>query len=99
VFNRITYRNAEGEQENLTPCEESCAEDDITDWPPILEGTEDQNELRDDINWDANERPEHVDDVQCDRRRVGESEELLKGGNSDEEGNTKDNEARDAEEP
>ena len=98
MFDRIAYRNAEREQQNLTPCIESCAKDDIADRPPILECTEDQNQLRDDVNWDADERPKHVYDVQCDRIRVGEAEDLLKGGDSDEEGSTEDNEARDAEE-
>jgi len=98
VFNRIAYRNAKREQENLTSCVEGRAKDDITDRPPILEGTEDEDELGDDVNGDADERPEHVYDVQCNRRRVGEAEELLESGNSDEEGSTEDNEARDAEE-
>lgn len=37
-------------------------------------------------------------DVQCDRIRVGKAEELLKGGDQDEEGSTEDNEARHTEE-
>jgi len=98
VFYRIAYRNAECEQENLTSCVEGRAKDDITDWPSILESTEYEDELRDDVHRDADERPKHVYDVQCYRRRVGKAEELLESGDSDEEGSTEDNEARYAEE-
>lgn len=98
MFNRIAYRNAEREQENLASCVEGRTKDDITDWPPILEGAEDKNQLGDDVNWHTDERPEYVDDVKCNRGGVGESEELFEGGDSDEEGSTEDHQARDSEE-
>ena len=45
VFDSVTYCGAEGEKNDLGNCEERRAENDITDGPPVFEGTEYQDEL------------------------------------------------------
>jgi hypothetical protein len=72
----------------LTSSIECCTEDDITYWPSVFESTEDENELRDDVDGDTDERPEDVDYEESDGFGVGESEELFEGGYGDKKGGT-----------
>ena len=86
MFNRITDRHTKREQQDLTSSIKCCTKDDITYWPSVFKSTEDENELRDDVDGDTDERPEDVDYEESDGFGVWESEELFEGGNSDEEG-------------
>lgn len=93
MFDGIANRYAEGEEQDLSTSIESCAEDDVADGPPVLEGAEDQDELRDDVDWNADERPDDVDDEERDGFGIVEPKELLEGGDGDEERYSEDEEA------
>jgi len=80
VFDGIANRYAESEEQDLSTSIESSAEDDVTDGPPVLEGAEDQDELRDDVDRNADERPDDVDDEERDGFGIVEPKELLEGG-------------------
>ena len=98
VFDGVADGNAEGEQQNLREHPEARAEDDVADRPAVLEGTEDEDQLRHDIDDGADERPQDVDNPEANWLGVFEAGELLEGGDRDEEANTEDDEAGDAEE-
>ena len=80
MFNRITDRHTKRKQQDLTSSIKCCTKDDVTYWPSVFKSTEDENELRDDINGDADERPEDIDYEESDGFGVWESEELFEGG-------------------
>jgi len=46
VFDSVTYRHAEGKEKDLRDSVEGDAEDDVTQRPPVIQGPEDENELR-----------------------------------------------------
>ena len=54
MFDGVADRDAEGEQDDLSNGEEGGAEYDISDGPAVFEGSEDENELGDDVNDGAN---------------------------------------------
>jgi len=93
VFDGIANRYAESEEQDLSTGVESSTEDDVTDGPPVLEGAEDQDELRDDVDRDTDERPDDVDDEERDWFGIVEPKELLEGGDGDEERYSEDEEA------
>jgi hypothetical protein len=66
VFDRITDRHTKRKQQDLTTSIKCCTKDDITYWPSVFKSTEDENELRDDVDGDADERPEDVDYEESD---------------------------------
>jgi len=80
VLDGITNCNAESEQQDLTASKEHGAEDDVADWPSILKGAEDKDELGNDVDGDTDERPDEIDDEKCDWFCVVKSEFLLEGG-------------------
>ena len=88
MLDRVTYRNAEREQEDLPDGVEGDAKDDVTDGPAVLECLEDEHELRDGVDDDADHRPNQVYDPQADRLRILEPGELLESGYRDEEAYT-----------
>lgn len=45
MFDSVTYRDTESEEDDLGDGEERCAKDDISNGPSIFEGTEDEDEL------------------------------------------------------
>jgi hypothetical protein len=57
VLDRIAYGLAECEKEDLSDGEEGSTKDDIANRPPIIEGAEYENELGDDVDGNADERP------------------------------------------
>lgn len=98
MLNRIANRHAEREQQHLRTSKERRAKDDIADRPPVLERAEDEDELQDDIDGNADDRPDQIDDEERDRFGVAESELLLEGGDGDEKGDAEHEETRDAQE-
>jgi hypothetical protein len=78
--------------------EECGAEDDVANRPAVIERAEDEHELRDSVDDGADERPEDVDDPECDGLGEAEAGEALEGRDGEEEGNAKDDQTRDAEE-
>jgi hypothetical protein len=61
MLDRIANCHAERKQQDLASSVKCCTKDDITDWPSVLQSTEDEDELGDDVYGDADERPEDVD--------------------------------------
>jgi hypothetical protein len=66
MLDGVTYRRAKSEQEYLCNCEKGGPKDDIADGPSIFQGTKDQDQLRDDVDDDASQRPKKVDDPKCE---------------------------------
>lgn len=66
VLYGVANSHAESEQENLCNGEKRCAEQDIADWPAIFQGADNENKLKDDVNSNADEWPEQIDDPQSD---------------------------------
>lgn len=62
VLDRVAYCDTECEQNYLRDGEECGTEDDITDGPAIVECAENEDELGNNIDYGANEGPEHVHD-------------------------------------
>jgi len=86
VFNRITNRHTKRKQQHLTSCIKRCSKNDITYWPSVFKGTEDEDKLGDDVDGDTDERPDDVDYEESDGFGVWESEELFECGYGDEKG-------------
>lgn len=86
MLDRITDRRAKREEQHLATGEERCAEYDVANGPPIVEGAEDKNELGYDVDGDAEEGPDEVDDEEGDGFGIVKAELLLEGGDGDEEG-------------
>ena len=95
MFDGVTYCRAKGEQENLCDCEKGRPEDDIADGPSIFQRTEDQDQLRDDVDDCANQRPENVDDPKSEGFGILESHKAFEGRDGDEKRDAKDSEATD----
>ena len=93
MLDRITDRHAEREQQHLPPRIKDTAKDDIANGPPVLERAEDEDELRDDVDDGAHERPQNVDDPEANWLGKAEASEALEGGDRNEEADTEDNEA------
>jgi len=87
MLDRITDRRAKREEQHLATPEERCAEYDVADGPPVVEGAENKDELGYDVDGDADEWPEKVDDEEGDGLGVVEAKLLFEGGDGDEEGN------------
>ena len=98
VLDCITDRRAKREEQHLSTGEERCAEYDVANGPPVIEGAEDKDELGYDVDGDADKRPEEVDDEEGDGFGVVETKLLFESGDGDEEGDGKDEEAGYAEE-
>ena len=89
MFNRITNRHTKRKQQHLTSSKKRCAKDDIAYWPSVFKRAEDEDELRDNVDGDTDERPDDVDYEESDRFGVWETKELLEGGYGDEKGDAK----------
>ena len=46
MFDSVTYRHAEGKEKDLRDGVKGNAKDDVTKWPSVIQGPEDENELR-----------------------------------------------------
>ena len=93
MLDGVANRDAEGEQEDLTTGEEDGAKDNVADGPAILEGTEDEDELGDDIHGDADDGPQKVDHEERHGLFERESELAFEGADGDEEAEPEDEEA------
>lgn len=62
VLDCVAYGRAECEEDDHTNDPKGGAKDDIADGPAVLQRAEDENELRDNVDGHADERPEEVDD-------------------------------------
>lgn len=94
MFDRVAYRNTEREEKDLSSSIESGTEDDIANWPPVFKCPEDKDELWDDVDRNADQGPQDVNDKERGRRLVRKTEELFESGNGDEERGTEDKQAR-----
>lgn len=61
MLNGIANRHTECEQQDLTSSIKYGAKDNITNWPSVFQCTEDKDKLGDDVDGDADKRPENVD--------------------------------------
>ena len=86
MFNRITDCHTKRKQQDLTTSIKCCTEDDVTYWPSVFKSTEDEDELRDDVDGDADNRPDDVDYKESDGFGVWEPEKLFEGGYGDKKG-------------
>lgn len=84
MFDGITNRNTERKQEDLGDGEKGSAKHNITNWPPILESPEDQDELRNYVYDDADEWPQDIDYPETDGLVETEPGKLLEGSDRDE---------------
>lgn len=98
VFDGVADRYAESEQDDLSNGEERGSEHDISDGPAVLEGSEDEDKLRNDINHCADQWPQDVEDPQGDWLRIAEPDVLLEGGDGEEKAGTEYRQARDPQE-
>ena len=57
VLDRVAYIDGKREQNDLCNREECGAEDDVANRPSVFQRTEDENELRDDIDDGTNQGP------------------------------------------
>lgn len=89
MFNCITDRHAECEQQDLASSIKYCTKDDIAYWPSVFKCTEDEDKLRDDVDRNTDNRPDDIDYEESDGFGVWESEELFEGGYGNEKGDTK----------
>lgn len=88
MLNRITDCHTKRKQQDLTSSIKCCTKDDITYWPSVFKSTEDENELRDDVDGYTDERPEDVDYEESDGFGIWESEQLFECGDGDKKGST-----------
>lgn len=58
---------AESKHENLGSDKERGAECNIADGPSVFQGSKDEDELRDDVDDNADQRPEEIYDPESDR--------------------------------
>lgn len=77
MFDRVADRNAEGEEHNLCDGEKPYAECDISNWPAVVQRSDDDNELRNNVCYHANQRPDDVYDPKAEWFIVLESGEAL----------------------
>lgn len=98
VLDRITNVDREPEQHHLRDREKRSSEHNVSDWPSVVEGADDEDELRHHVNGRAQARPNKVYDPQSDRLLVGESDKTLEGCDGEEEANTEQEQARQAKE-
>jgi len=99
VLYSVADGSGECKQKNLGNGEKRSAKGNVTDGPAIIKGAEDENELRDNVDNDADNGPEDVDHPKPDDVGVGEAGETLEGGDGDEEGNAEYGKAGEAENP
>ena len=93
MLDRVADGHTEGKHNDLRDGKEGGSEDDVSNGPAVLEGTEDEDKLRDNVHHRADEWPEDVDDPEAERLVVLESGNTLEGGDGDEHGDTEDRQA------
>ena len=87
MLDGVAYRRAKGEQEDLCDRKEGSPKDDVANGPSVFQRTEDEDQLRDDVDDCANQRPENVYNPQPQRFGVLEPYKALEGSDGDEERN------------
>lgn len=93
MLDGITYRDAKRKQQDLRDNEERSAKDDITDRPSVVECTEDEDKLGDDVDCCTDDWPEDVYDPECDGFQVVEASDAFECGDCNEEAQSEDDEA------
>ena len=94
MLDGVAYGNREGEEDDLRHGEERSTKDNVANRPTVLESTEDEDELRDDVDDSADKRPKDVDDPQADRLGEVEPGNLLERGDRNEEGYAENDQCR-----
>lgn len=62
MLDRVAYRHAKRKQQDLSDSEKGSTEHNVADGPPVFQRPEDEDELGNDVNNDADERPQDVND-------------------------------------
>jgi hypothetical protein len=93
MLNRITYRRAERKQNHHPHDPRSRPKHNVSNRPSVLERPHDEDELGDNVDSDADDRPEEVGDEQGDRLGVREGGEILERRDGNEEYYAKDEQA------
>lgn len=62
MLDRVAYCHAKRKQQDLADSVKGRAKHNVADRPPVFQRPEDEDELRDDVNNDTDERPEDVYD-------------------------------------
>ena len=93
MLDGVAYRCAEREQDDLRNREERRTEDNVSNWPAVLKRAEYEDELRDDVDHRADQRPQDIDDPQAERLVVLEAGEALECRNCNKERDSEYDEA------
>ncbi len=62
MLDSITYGDTKREEEDLSDREEGGTKDDIANRPSVVQGSEDKNQLRYNVDHCTDQRPKDVDD-------------------------------------
>lgn len=81
-----------GEEKDNTDGVECNAKDDISNDPSIVECTNDEDELRDNVNDDANSREDQIGHKETDGVVVLERSDVAEGSNGDKKADASDDE-------
>jgi len=90
----VAYLRAEGEKQNASDDVEGGSENDITENPSVVESTENEDELRHDVDDDADCGEYEIGDEKADGFGVVEYGDVLEGRHSDEKADAPNNKAR-----
>ena len=85
---------AEREEENTADDVEGRTEDDVAEDPTIVQGADDENELRDDVNDNADGGEDQVGNEEADGFVEAKNGDILKCRDGDEEADAPNDEAR-----
>lgn len=85
MLDSIADGDAERKQEDLGDSKEGSSENNITNGPPVVQCSENEGELGDDVDYDADEGPEDVDDPETDGFLKIEAGKPFEGGDCYEE--------------
>ena len=93
MLDRVANGDRERKEDDLRDGEERSAKHNVADRPAVLERAEDEDELRDDVDDGADQRPEDVDDPEPQWLVVFEAGEALECRNCNKERDSKYDEA------
>lgn len=96
MLDGVAYGNREGEEDDLRHGEERSTKDNVANRPTVLESTEDEDELRHDVDNTANQWPEDVDYPEADWLRVVEASNLLERRNRNKERHAENDKGRES---
>ena len=92
VRDSLTDGDAESVEDDLSDREEGRSKDDVSNGPPVVERTNDEHELEDNVDHDAGAIEDELDDPERDRVGGGERGEVLEGCDGDEARHKEDSE-------